>query len=37
MYADMIRRMQQKEIEDKKRVEKAAVVAAAEAEKLLTT
>jgi hypothetical protein len=32
MYADMMRRMQQKTIEGKKKAEKAAVVAAAQAE-----
>jgi hypothetical protein len=32
MYADMVRRMQQKTVETKKKAEKAAIVAAAEAE-----
>ncbi len=35
MYADMIRRMQQKEVETKKKVEKAAILAAADAEQLM--
>lgn len=36
MYADMLRRMQQKEVETKKKVEKAAIVAAAQAEHLMS-
>lgn len=35
MYADMVRRMQQKNVESKKKAEKAAVVAAAEADVML--
>jgi hypothetical protein len=36
MYADMLRRMQLKEVETRRRTDKAAVVAAAEAEHLMS-
>lgn len=36
MYADMIRRMQQKDVENKKKSEQAAIIAAANAEQFET-